>query len=51
MHISAVLAIEDKLFPAVDGLIATFRRLEEENQGVVKSGRTHLQDATSLPKT
>ena len=48
MHISAVLAIEDKLFPAVDGLIATFRRLEEENQGVVKSGRTHLQDATPI---
>ncbi len=48
MHISAVLAIEDKLFPAVDSLIATFRRLEEENQGVVKSGRTHLQDATPI---
>ena len=48
MHISAVLAIEDQLFPAVDGLIATFRRLEAENQGVVKSGRTHLQDATPI---
>ena len=31
MHISAVLAIEDKLFPAIDQLIATFKRLEEEN--------------------
>jgi len=48
MHISAVLAIEDKVFPAVDALIATFKRLEEENQGVVKSGRTHLQDATPI---
>ena len=48
MHISAVLAIEDKLFPAIDGLIDTFRRLEAENQGVVKSGRTHLQDATPI---
>ena len=48
MHISAVLAIEDKLFPAIDTLIATFRRLEEENQGIVKSGRTHLQDATPI---
>lgn len=48
MHISAVLAIEDKLFPALDMLIATFRRLEKENNDVVKSGRTHLQDATPI---
>ena len=48
MHISAVLAIEDKLLPAVDELIATFRRLEAENEGIVKSGRTHLQDATPI---
>ena len=48
MHISAVLAIEDKLIPAVEELIATFRRLEKENGDVVKSGRTHLQDATPI---
>ena len=48
MHIAAVLAIEEKLFPAVDKLIATFKRLEEENEGIVKSGRTHLQDATPI---
>ena len=48
MHISAVIAIEDKLFPAIDMLIATFKRLEEENEGIVKSGRTHLQDATPI---
>jgi fumarate hydratase class II len=48
MHISAVLAIEDKLIPAVDTLIATFKRLEVENEGIVKSGRTHLQDATPI---
>ena len=48
MHISAVLAIEDKLLPAVELLIATFKRLEEENEGIVKSGRTHLQDATPI---
>ena len=48
MHISAVLAVEDRLIPAVDELIATFRRLEAENEGVVKSGRTHLQDATPI---
>ena len=48
MHISAVIAMEDKLIPAVEELIATFRRLEAENEGIVKSGRTHLQDATPI---
>lgn len=48
MHIAAVVAIEDKLIPAVDTLITTFRGIEEENEGIVKSGRTHLQDATPI---
>ena len=48
MHIAAVLILEDKLIPAVEELIATFKRLEEENEGIVKSGRTHLQDATPI---
>lgn len=48
MHIAAVTAIEDRLFPAMDKLIATLKRLEDENQGVVKSGRTHLQDAVPI---
>ncbi len=48
MHISAVFAIEDKLLPAVELLIATFKRLEAENDDIVKSGRTHLQDATPV---
>jgi fumarate hydratase class II len=48
MHIAAVTAIEDKLFPAIDLLVETFKRLEAENEGIVKSGRTHLQDATPI---
>ncbi len=48
MHIAAVMAIEDKVLPAIDLLVAAFERLEQENQGVVKSGRTHLQDATPI---
>ena len=48
MHIAAVIALEDKLIPAAEELIATFKRLEEENEGIVKSGRTHLQDATPI---
>lgn len=48
MHIAAVCALEDKVIPAIDTLVSTFRRLEAENAGVVKSGRTHLQDATPI---
>ena len=48
MHIAAVCALEDKVIPAIDTLVTTFRRLEAENEGVVKSGRTHLQDATPI---
>ena len=48
MHIAAVCAIEDRVLPAVGTLIDTFRRLERENEGVVLSGRTHLQDATPI---
>ena len=48
MHIAAVLMLEDKLIPAAQELIATFKRLEKENEGIVKSGRTHLQDATPI---
>ena len=48
MHIAAVLALENKLIPAVEVLIETFKRLEKENEGIVKSGRTHLQDATPI---
>lgn len=48
MHIAAVLAVEDKVIPAIDTLTETFKRLEAENEGIVKSGRTHLQDATPI---
>ena len=48
MHIASVIAIEDNLFPAVDKLIETLNRLEAENEGIVKSGRTHLQDAVPI---
>ncbi len=48
MHIAAVIAIEDRLFPPLEKLISTLSRLEAENAGVVKSGRTHLQDATPI---
>ncbi len=48
MHIAAVESIENNLFPSIDLLIATLKRLEKENEDVVKSGRTHLQDAVPI---
>ena len=48
MHIAAVEALERKLLPSLQVLIDTFKRLEVENQGIVKSGRTHLQDAVPI---
>lgn len=48
MHIASVLELEDKLLPAMDVLIDTFKRLEEDNRGIIKVGRTHLQDAVPI---
>ena len=48
MHIAALLSIKNDLFPSLDALISTLYRLEKENSDVIKSGRTHLQDATPI---
>ena len=48
LHIAAALALEDTLFPALKRVIDTLKRLERENEDVIKIGRTHLQDAVPL---
>ena len=48
MHIAAVLETEKTLLPAIKTLADTLARLESENAGIVKSGRTHLEDATPI---
>ena len=48
MHIAAVTAISHVLLPALDGFIGTLARLELENADAIKTGRTHLQDATPI---
>jgi fumarate hydratase, class II len=48
MHIAAVEALENYLFPRVEILRATLQSKSEEFMDVVKIGRTHLQDATPL---
>ena len=48
LHIAAVCALEDGVLPALAELIDSLKRLEAENEGVIKAGRTHLQDATPI---
>lgn len=48
MHIAAVLSVREQLLPAIKQMINTLKHLEAENTDVVKSGRTHLQDATPI---
>lgn len=48
MHIAAVLETKTKLIPSIERMIAELERLEKENEGIIKTGRTHLQDATPI---
>lgn len=48
MHIAAVCELEDHLLPSLALLTQTFERLEQKYRGIVKSGRTHLQDAVPI---
>lgn len=48
MHIAAVLSLQQHVLPALETLISTFLRLEDENADAIKCGRTHLQDATPI---
>jgi fumarate hydratase class II len=48
IHVAAVLALNDTLSPALDGLLATLDAKASAFDGIVKIGRTHLQDATPL---
>lgn len=48
MKIAALMEIETKLLPAANKLADTLKNLEDENRGIVKVGRTHLQDAVPI---
>ncbi|MDH3605887.1 MAG: class II fumarate hydratase [Acidimicrobiia bacterium] len=48
MHIAAVAAIRDDLLPALTGLAGALEGKAAEFDGIVKSGRTHLMDATPV---
>lgn len=48
IRIGAILALEHTLYPALSGAIATLDNKAAEFQDVVRSGRTHLQDAVPV---
>ena len=48
LHVAAVTAIRRDLFPALDRLHKALAAKAAEWDGLVKIGRTHLQDATPL---
>ena len=48
MHIAAVLETKKQLLPAIIRMENELQRLETENKDILKTGRTHLQDATPI---
>lgn len=48
MHVAAVEGLVQRLLPALVALRATLHAKAQAFQGIVKIGRTHLQDATPL---
>ena len=48
MHVAAVEALTNKLLPAIAKLRSTLAQKAQDFDGIVKIGRTHLQDATPL---
>ena len=48
MYIAGTMAVRKSLFPAMHSLIETFRFLEAHNEDIIKTGRTHLQDAAPI---
>jgi fumarate hydratase class II len=48
IHLSALLAIKEELIPALEGLERALRAKADEFWPVIKTGRTHLMDATPI---
>jgi fumarate hydratase class II len=48
IHLAALLSIREDLIPALETLRASLQRKAEEFWPVIKTGRTHLQDATPI---
>ena len=48
IHLAALLAIKEDLIPALKNLESELRKKSEEFWPIIKTGRTHLQDATPV---
>lgn len=48
MHLSTYKNLSEKLLKELEKTIDTIKKLEDENENIIKTGRTHLQDATPL---
>ena len=48
LHIAAATALHRRLFPALEEMLVCLQDLENANGDVVKTGRTHLQDAVPI---
>ncbi len=48
IHIAAICETKGLLLPSLNALIGELERLEKENEGILKCGRTHLQDAVPI---
>ncbi|MDR7309390.1 fumarate hydratase class II [Nocardioides luteus] len=48
IHVAAAVAVSEQLLPAIDVLASSLEAKAEEFSGLVKSGRTHLMDATPV---
>ncbi len=48
IHIAAAISIKDNLIPSMEILKISLEKKSKEFWGIVKTGRTHLQDATPI---
>ncbi|EGC83507.1 fumarate hydratase [Anaerococcus hydrogenalis ACS-025-V-Sch4] len=48
MHLSTYKNLSDKLLKELPKTIEAIKKLEEDNKDIIKTGRTHLQDATPV---
>ncbi|MBM5822811.1 MAG: class II fumarate hydratase [Cyanobacteria bacterium K_Offshore_surface_m2_011] len=48
MHVAVAIALHRQLIPSLEALIAALRHKAEAYAGLIKIGRTHLQDAVPL---
>jgi fumarate hydratase class II len=49
MHLATLTSLQQKLLPSIKKMIEILAQKEKEFEGIIKVGRTHLQDAVPIP--